>query len=120
MLGEYSMKVDDMREKYIKPQESSMRSGVRWVEITDEGGAGLLFVGQNSLMSFGADHFTSQQCAKARHQEDLKQCDTTVVHLDSYMLGAGSGACGPAPSSDYYINSPKGKEVTVLVIPQNN
>ena len=117
LMGIYEMKVDEMREKYIKPQESSMRTGVRFAEVTDDEGAGFRFTPFDKTMTFGADHFTSQQCAKAMHQEDLKLCDTTVVHLDSYMLGAASGACGPVPSAQYRINNPKGQEVKILVQP---
>lgn len=94
-----------------------MRAGTRWAEVTDADGAGLRFTSQGGRMSFGADHFTSQQCAKAMHQEDLKLCDTTMVHLDSYMLGAASGACGPVPSKQYRINNPKGQKASILVEP---
>lgn len=117
MLGRYSMKVDDMREKYIKPQESSMRTGVRYAEVTDDNGVGLRFSSTLGTFTFGADHFTSQQCAKAMHQEDLKLCDTTMLHLDSYMLGAASGACGPVPSSQYRVNTPKNQHITILIEP---
>lgn len=105
MLGIYECKVDDMREKYIKPQEASMRTGVRYAEVTDENGIGLRFTpfAADSFI-FAADHFTSQQCAKAMHQEDLKLCDTTVIHIDGYQLGAGSGACGPIPTKKYRLN----------------
>lgn len=118
MLGVYEMKVDNMREKYIKPQESSMRTGVRFAEITNDKGIGLRFspVAAESFI-FGADHFTSQQCAKAMHQENLKLCDTTVVHIDSYMLGAASGACGPVPSKEYRMHRLGGETVMFAVKP---
>lgn len=118
MLGVYEMKVDDMREKYIKPQESSMRCDIRWAEVTNNDGVGLRFTPANSFgVIFGADHFTSAQCAKAMHQEDLKLCDTTVVHLDGYMLGAASGACGPVPSKEYRLNNLKGCWVGFTINP---
>lgn len=117
LMGEYSMKVDDMRERYIKPQESSMRTDVRWAEITNDEGNGFRFVPQGKAMTFGADHFTSQQCAKAMHQEDLKICDTTMVHLDGYMLGAGSNACGPVPTGEHRLNNLNNQFISVLVQP---
>lgn len=117
LLGIYESKVDDMRERYIKPQESSMRCDVRWAEVTDDEGFGLRFSAKDKAMIFGADHFTSHQCAKARHQEDLKLCDTTVVHIDSYMLGAASGACGPIPSKEYRHNILTGQEFSFMITP---
>ena len=115
MLGVYECKVDELREKYIKPQESSMRSEVRFAEVTDNNGEGLRFIFCEGQRIFSADRFTSQQCAKAAHQEDLKLCDTTCVHLDYYQLGAGSGACGPMPTKEYRLNSLKGIEFSVFV-----
>lgn len=117
VFGTYTCKVDEMREKYIKPQESSMRFDVRYAEITNDKSAGIRIEMMKPSMSFGADHFTSQQCAKAGHQEDLRQCDTTVVHIDSYMLGAASGACGPIPSKEYRLNSLTGQRVGFRLIP---
>lgn len=117
MLGVYECKVDDMREKYLKPQESSMRFDVRYAEITNDAGAGLRINMNTPEMSFGADHFTSYQCAKAMHQEDLEICDTTVVHVDGYMLGAASGACGPIPSKEYRLNSLTGQEFSFTLVP---
>lgn len=117
MLGVYRCKVDDMREKYIKPQEASMRTGVRYAKVTDDNGAGLVFAAQNMPFVFSADHFTSQQCAKAKHQEDLKICDTTYLHFDSYMLGAGSNACGPKPEKEYRKSSLQGEEISILIYP---
>lgn len=118
MLGVYKCKVDDMREKYIRPQESSMRTEVRYATVTDDNGVGLTFLSQGSNFTFSADHFTSQQCAKAMHQEDLKLCDTTYLHFDSYLLGAGSNACGPKPSKLYAKHSLKDEEIEILVLPE--
>jgi beta-galactosidase len=115
MLGTYECKVDELRENYIRPQESSMRSDVRYAEITDDNAAGLRFTFCEGQRIFSADHFTSRQCAKAAHQEEIKLCDTTAVHLDYYQLGAGSGACGPFPTKEYRLNSLKGIEFSICV-----
>ena len=107
MPGEYAMTVDEMREKYIKPQESSQRCGVVWAEVTDDDGHGYRFEMDDVPFIFGADHFTSRQCAEAMHQEDLILQDFTCVHLDGYQLGAASGACGPMPTKAFRKNSAK-------------
>lgn len=117
MLGKYDTTVDAMHEDYIKPQESSMRTDVRWARVTDDEGAGLAFAAQSKPFIFGADRYTSQQCAKAMHREDLHDCNTTVVHLDAYMLGCGSNACGPLPSKPYRKNRVKGCEQSIIIKP---
>ena len=117
MLGVYECKVDEMREKYIRPQESAMRSDVRFAEVKNENGAGLRFTFCEGQRIFSADRFTSLQCAKAAHQEDLKLCDTTFIHLDYYQLGAGSGACGPFPTKEYRLSSLKGAAFSIFAKP---
>lgn len=115
LLGIYNTKVSDMHEPYIKPQESSMRSDTLWSQVTDEEGKGLRFTCLNGRMVFSADPYTSKQCAKARHNEELVDCNTTYLHFDSYMLGAGSNACGPVPSKKHKRSSLKGEHIKLLV-----
>ncbi|WP_178667496.1 glycoside hydrolase family 2 TIM barrel-domain containing protein [uncultured Eubacterium sp.] len=117
LLGIYTSTVADMHEEYIKPQASSMRTGVRWARVTDDDGCGLLFTSVNDRVTFSADHYTPQQCAKANHIEELQDCNTTFLSFDSYHLGAGSNACGPVPSKEYKCNSLKGQNVSILVTP---
>ena len=118
MLGIYKSKVADMHEDYVRPQESSMRTGVRWAKVTDDDGKGLMFLSLDGRMTFSADHYTSQQCAKAEHMEDLQECNTTFLHFDSYHLGAGSNACGPFPTKGHKKSSFAGEKITLLVTPQ--
>lgn len=111
MLGKYECRVDELHEKYIKPQESSMRTQTRVFSLTNGDGTGLEFTALDKPFIFGADHFTSCQCAKAKHPEDLDSFNTTVVHIDSYMLGAGSNSCGPAPDAKYVRHKLKNEEL---------
>lgn len=117
LLGIYNSTVADMHEQYIKPQASSMRTGVRWARVTDDDGCGLLFTSVDGRVTFSADHYTPQQCAKANHIEELQDCNTTFLGFDSYHLGAGSNACGPVPSKEYKCNNLKGQNVSILVTP---
>lgn len=117
LLGIYNSTVADMHEQYIKPQASSMRTGVRWARVTDDDGCGLLFTSVDGRATFSADHYTPQQCAKANHIEELQDCNTTFLGFDSYHLGAGSNACGPVPSKEYKCNNLKGENVSILVTP---
>jgi beta-galactosidase len=115
LLGEYSCKVDDMREDYIKPQESSLRCGVSYAQVTDGSGRGLRIDAAYEPYIFAADRFTSQMCASASHREDLEKGDFTYLHLDAYQLGAGSNSCGPVPSKNYKRNSLKGIECKFIL-----
>ena len=111
------MTVDEMHENYIMPQESSMRTDVYHAKVVDDEGRGLEFIAAAEPFIFGADHYTSQMSAKASHIEALHRCDTTVVHLDAYMLGAGSNACGPIPTSAHRLHRIKGQKQTIVIKP---
>ncbi len=117
MYGTYSMKVDDMNEHYIKPQESSMRSNVHYAELTNDEGVGIRIDAIDKPFMFSADHYIPQQLAKAMHREEVKICDTTCIHIDAYMLGAGSNACGPIPSAAHRKHKLNNLEVSFVVRP---
>lgn len=97
VLGVYNSHVADMHERYLKPQESGMRMDCRWAEVTDDSGAGLRFDFLDRHFLFNANHYTVQQLTQCAHVEDVKEYDTTNVHLDGFMMGAGSNSCGQRP-----------------------
>lgn len=97
VLGVYNTNVAQMHEPYIKPQESGMRSDCRWAEVTDDEGAGLRFDFVDRHFTFNANHYTVQQLARCTHAEDVREYDTTNVHIDGFMMGAGSNSCGQRP-----------------------
>lgn len=104
VFGISELKVSEMHENHIRPQESSMRYKTYWAELTDENGDGLRFESEKSFV-FSANHFNSQQCAKATHADYLKEYDTTAVHIDGFMMGAGSNSCGPVPASKHRMST---------------
>ena len=94
-----------------------MRSEVRCAEICDKDGDGLEFIAMGKPFTFSADHFTSVQCAKATHREDLKNFDTTYIHIDGYLLGVGSASCGPEAKAEYRKESLTDEELEFIVRP---
>ena len=94
-----------------------MRTDVRWARVTNADGVGLEFLTAGEPFVFGADHYTSSQCAKTMHREDLYDCNTTVVHLDAYMMGCGSNSCGPVPGKEHKLNNIKGLGQTIIIKP---
>lgn len=115
--GIFDLSVSEMCERYIKPQESSMRTDTRWAQVTDNDGFGLRFEAIKAPFTFGADNFTSSICAKAPHSEELHDCNTTCVHIDGFMMGAGSNSCGPIPSKESRIGTLSGKEFEFSIEP---
>jgi beta-galactosidase/beta-glucuronidase len=103
-VGIYSKKVEDLREKYIKPQDSGNRSEVRYLKISDDKGNGLIFKKAGDNFNFAANRFTTKQLDEAKHQEDLIEKDTVNLRIDGFVRGTGSNSCGPLTLKKYTIN----------------
>ena len=115
--GIFETTVDNLKEDYIKPQESATRCDTRFAEITDKDGFGLRFNAINKPFIFSASHYTSNQWAKAMHREELVDMPTTCVNLDAAVLGAGSNACGPLPNKNDRVGSLNGKKLSFTIQP---
>lgn len=92
-VGIYKTTVSDMAHKYIKPQDSGNRGDVRYAAISDRNGSGMKFTALDRYINFNANHFTLGQLKKAKHIEDLPDCNTTFTAIDGYVRGTGSGSC---------------------------
>lgn len=121
-LGEYRLKVNEMHEHYIKPQESGNRSEVRWAKITNAKGEGIKIVHQGQYLNFNANHYTYNTLSKAKHIEDLKEENTTNVQIDGFVRGAGSQSCGhqPVPRSIVNLKKPLTFAFSVFPVQTNN
>ncbi|MEG0546374.1 MAG: glycoside hydrolase family 2 TIM barrel-domain containing protein [Oscillospiraceae bacterium] len=116
-LGLYSLKVNEMHEKYLRPQESGNRSEVRWFNVTNADGKGIKVVHSGNYLNFNANHYTRYQLAKATHIEDLKDEDTTCVQIDGFVRGTGSQSCGPGPTAENVVNLKKPLTFDFSILP---
>jgi beta-galactosidase len=103
-IGRYSSTVDDLQTPYTFPQENGNRMAVRWLELTDAGGAGLRVTGQ-PVFDFAARPWTSEALDAAKHTFDLVPDGHTYLNLDAGHTGVGSGACGPALPERYQLHA---------------
>jgi beta-galactosidase/evolved beta-galactosidase subunit alpha len=100
-LGRYERAVADLHTPYVRPQENGNRTGVRWVEFTDDG-VGLRASGPG-LNDFGAHHYSIEDLAAATHSYDLPRRDPVTVTLDHANCGIGTGSCGQWTLPDYRV-----------------
>ncbi|NOZ57711.1 MAG: DUF4981 domain-containing protein [Calditrichaeota bacterium] len=87
---------------YVRPQETGNHEDVRWLALTDEGGSGLLIVGDEPL-SVSALHYTANDLDKATHINELTPRKNVIVCLDARVLGLGNGSCGPGVLDRYLL-----------------
>ena len=103
-MGNFSAKICDMHEDYIRPQENGSHYGCKHLTVTD-GETSLRFTADNAF-SFNASEYTEEELAAKRHNFELKKCESNVICVDSRMAGVGSNACGPALAKKYHLPLP--------------
>jgi len=116
-VGLYETSVADMHEPYIKPQDSGNRTQVRWMKLTDGEGRGFTFCNADKPFSFSARHFSQKLLKDAKHQEDLRDENTTAVCVDGFLRPAGSASCGPDSLPQYLVDATNGLEYKFVVTP---
>eukprot|EP00898_Chlorokybus_atmophyticus_P007068 jgi/Chlat1/7362/Chrsp59S06961 len=92
--GRYRDTADEMYEPYIYPSECGARTGLRWVSLLDESGAGLIVMPSKheSEAQFSALRYSVQELARATHTHELSDVtDNTPVHLQVDLKHMGVG-----------------------------
>lgn len=103
-MGNFSAKISDMQEDYIRPQENGSHCGCKHMTVTD-GETRVRFTASEDF-SFNALEYTQEELAEKRHNFELEKCASNVICVDSRMAGVGSNACGPALAEKYRLPLP--------------
>lgn len=118
--GEYSNPVHNMYEPYIRPQENSHRTDIRWCALTDKKGAGLLFIADKTFelnaspytletLDSGESIYNDQPIGDKtdhRHIVDAKPSKLVDVFIDYRMMGVGGDySWGALPHEQYLIKA---------------
>ena len=104
-IGNFSARISELHEDYIRPQENGSHFGCKYMLITD-GKISVKFTARNDF-SFNASEYTEEELAEKRHNFELEKCGSSIVCIDSMMAGVGSNACGPALAEKYRLPLPK-------------
>ncbi|GHT04345.1 beta-galactosidase [Bacteroidia bacterium] len=109
--GIYNSTVSEQWVDYLLPQEMCNQSDVRWMALTDESGAGALFIAPEG-MNASAMHFRAQDIYDAAgkrigHPYQMTRRENAVVCLDAFQRPLGNAACGPNPLEKYELRTKK-------------
>ena len=108
-IGKYNVSaVDELWVDYEVPQESSNRTDVRWVSVSNSKTSLLAqFVEKDGrkLFDFQVSHYDMHDVAAAGHPYELrkKKKENVVLRLDTEHHGLGSGSCGPRTLDEYAL-----------------
>lgn len=105
-LGVYRNAVCDNMAKYVRPQDTGNKVGVRWAEVTDVKGRGLRFSGDG--MEFSALPYTPHELENALHPYELPPVHNTIVRVNLMQMGiAGDNTWGAETHPEFLL--PQGK-----------
>ena len=115
-LSVYKRDVQEMAERYLVPQETGNRTGVRWATVTDHSGHGILLRaagfpdsgdGEASIpgtMEFSALCYSPDQLENARHAYELPPVHKTYIRCSLKQMGvAGDDSWGARPHPEYLL-----------------
>ncbi len=104
-IGNFTAKVSEMHEDYIRPQENGSHFGCTNMTVRSDKTA--LRFEQPDGFSFSASEYTQEELAAKHHNFELEKSGFTVVCADFAMAGVGSAACGPKLADKYRILLPE-------------
>lgn len=109
-IDKYNTTVTDFEYRYMRPQESSNRTDVRYFTVTDNNGCGIrVDAYYDNPIDFSVYHYTTDGLEKATHINDIPYEDITTVNIDHRQLGIGGDMPGQAFVREPYT-MPKGKK----------
>lgn len=147
MFGIYSCDVNDMYTPYVRPQENGHRVDVRWLEIKNEKGRGLVVFAMDKEFEFNALHnsvedFDTEESdapyqwnnfvendphdigrarnvmKKQTHVCDISPRDFTEICIDSRMTGVGGdNSWGAETYEKYKVLTSEPQRLKFKIIP---
>lgn len=102
-IGKYSMPIADFEYNYMRPQESSTRSDVRYFTLTDDNGQGIKVTAYyETPVLFSALPYTPFMLDKFQHVNEINRDNNITVNVDSIQQGIGGDMPGQAFVRDKY------------------
>ena len=116
-IDKYTSTVTDLEYRYMRPQESSNRTDMRYMTITDKKGKGLKITSYFSdPLNFSAYHYTTDGLEKATHINDIPYENITTLNIDHMQCGVGGDLPGQAFVREPYLMKKGVKQAYSFVI----
>ncbi|MBQ0733580.1 glycoside hydrolase family 2 TIM barrel-domain containing protein [Aquimarina celericrescens] len=121
-VGLFKESVSNDYQSYIRPQESSNKTDVRWFTVSNNEGKGLYIAGVNSNLSVSALPYTLEDIDNALHTYDLKKTDFITLNIDYLQMGVGgddSWSKNALPHEEFRVPA-KDYEYSYILKPVDN
>ncbi|MCR5087914.1 MAG: DUF4981 domain-containing protein [Oscillospiraceae bacterium] len=100
-LGIYEKTVEENMARYLRPQETGNKCGVRWAKVTDRKGRGMEFFGDG--LSFSVLPWTPHELENAAHACELPPVYYSVVRVAMQQMGVGGDDSWGARTHPEYL-----------------
>ena len=116
-LDVYQSLVRDQMARYLVPQETGNKTGVRWARVTDARGRGLECSAMPGCeMEFSALPYTPFELENAAHPNELPPVHSTIVRANLAQMGiAGDNTWGARTHPEYLLPAGQALEFTFVL-----
>ncbi len=101
-IGVYSQKIDDFYVDYLRPQECSNRTGVRYATIF--GGKKKISFVTPTQMEFNVSRYLPDELESVKHSFELQKSYKTIVRVIARQQGLGGYDSWGSVANDFYRN----------------
>ena len=109
-IGFYQSNADNEYVNYIMPQEHGNHIQTKLLEMLN----GLKFE-SNTGFEFNVSHYSAKKLMDAKHIDELKKEDSTIIRIDYKNSGIGSNSCGPDLLEKYRFCEKKVENFTFYI-----
>ena len=115
-LGLYTLTALENITKYLNPQECGNRTGVRYVNVYEENGAGLNFTATEKPFEMSVLPYNAYELDNAMHRDELPDPTYTWVRIAAKQMGVGGDDSWGAPvHKEFKINSEEAMSLEFIV-----
>ena len=115
-LGVYTLTALENFPKYLNPQECGNRTGVRYVNVYEENGAGLNFTATENPFEMSVLPYNAYELDNAMHRDELPDPTYTWVRIAAKQMGVGGDDSWGAPvHKEFKINSEEAMSLEFIV-----
>ena len=115
-LGLYTLTALENFTKYLNPQECGNRTGVRYLNVYEENGAGLNFTATENPFEMSVLPYNAYELDNAMHRDELPDPTYTWVRIAAKQMGVGGDDSWGAPvHKEFKINSEEAMSLEFIV-----
>lgn len=115
-LGVYTLTALENFTKYLNPQECGNRTGVRYVNVYEENGAGLNFTATKIPFEMSVLPYNAYELDNAMHRDELPDPTYTWVRIATKQMGVGGDDSWGAPvHQEFKISSEEAMTLEFII-----